>query len=101
MLVNTLTADGKYPVHYGQNFLLQTKMQLSKKRKTCSDFLFDFTNLHQILNILKKTMMVIAYIFPDLYTVKILVRPLSEKRRFRKRFDSQHVKPSQILATTP
>ena len=38
MLVNTLTADGKYPVHYGQNFLLQTKMQLSKKRKTCSDF---------------------------------------------------------------
>ena len=31
-------------------------------------------------------------------TVENLVRPLSKKRRFRTRFDSQHVKASQILA---
>ena len=41
-------------------------------------------------------MMVIANVFPKLQTVKILVRAFSKKRRFRKCFDSQHVKVSQI-----
>ena len=36
--------------------------------------------------------MLIANVFPKLQTVKILVRPLSKKRRLEKRFDSQHVK---------
>ena len=36
--------------------------------------LFDFWNLHQILNILKKKMIVIANVFPKLQTVKILIR---------------------------
>ena len=43
-------------------------------------------------------MIVIPYVFPKLKTVKNLAKPLSKKRRFRKRFDSQHVKASQILA---
>ena len=64
-------------------------------------FLFHFWNLHQILNILKKGMIVIGNAFLKLQTVKILVRPLSKKRRFRTRFDSQHVKASQILAKSP
>ena len=42
-------------------------------------------------------MIVIANLFPKLQTVKILVRPLSKKRRFRTRFDSQHVKASKML----
>ena len=46
-------------------------------------------------------MMVIANVFSDLQTVKILVRSLSKKRRFRKRFHRQHVKVSQILAKSP
>ena len=46
-------------------------------------------------------MMVIANVFRDLQTVRILVRPLSKKRRFRKRFDRQHVKMSLILAKSP
>ena len=45
--------------------------------------------------------MLIANVFPKLLTVKILVRPLSKKRRFRKRFDRQHVKVSQILSKSP
>ena len=45
--------------------------------------------------------MVIANAFPKLKTVKIFVRPLSKKRRFRTRLDSQHVKVSQILAKSP
>ena len=46
-------------------------------------------------------MIVTANVFPKLQTVKILIRPLSKKRRFRTRFDSQHVKPSQIPAKYP
>ena len=42
-----------------------------------------------------------ANVFPKLHTVKILVRPLFKKRRFRTRFDSQHVKASQILVKYP
>ena len=33
--------------------------------------------------------------------MKIFVRKFSKKRRFRKRFDSQHVKVSKILAKSP
>ena len=46
-------------------------------------------------------MMVIANAFPKLKTVKIFVRPLSKKRRFRTLLDSQQVKASQILAKSP
>ena len=46
-------------------------------------------------------MIVIANVFLKLQTVKILVRPLSKKRRFRTRIDSEHVKASQILANSP
>ena len=54
--------------------------------------------MHQVLNILKEKMIVTAYVFQKLQTVKNLLRSLSKKRRFRKRFVSQHVKVSQILA---
>ena len=43
-------------------------------------------------------MIVRANVFPKLQTGKNVVRALSKKRRFRTRFDSQHVKASQILA---
>ena len=42
-------------------------------------------------------MIVRANVFPNLQTVKDLVRPLTKKRRFRTHFDSQHVKESQTL----
>ena len=73
-------------------------MQLSEKQKSFSNFLLHLRNLHRILNILTKKMIVIANVFPKLQTVKILVRPLSKKRRFRTRFDSEHVKASQMPA---
>ena len=46
-------------------------------------------------------MIVTAYVFPKLKTVKILVRPLSKYHRFRTRIHGQHVKASQILAKSP
>ena len=39
--------------------------------------------------------------FPKLETLKIFLRPLPEKRPLRTRFDSQHVKASQILSNSP
>ena len=98
VFVNTLTADGKYPVQGCENLHLPIQAHLSEKHKSFSEFWFHFWILHQILNILKEKMIVIANVFPKLQTVKILVRPLSKKRRFRTRFDSEHVKASQMPA---
>ena len=61
-------------------------------------FLFHLVDLHQILNILKKQMFFIAYVFPKVLTVKDLFRPLPEKWHIRTPFDSQHVKESQKAA---
>ena len=74
-------------------------MQLSFKPKTFCIFFFFFyfSNLHQILNILKKKMIVIATLFRKLQTVADLVRPLLKKHRFRTPFHSQHVKEPQAL----
>ena len=76
-------------------------MLLSKNQKLFLNFLSHFLNLQQIVNILKQTMIVIANVFEKLQTVKNLLRALSKKRRFRTRFESQHVKASQILAIYP
>ena len=46
---------------------------------------------------MKKKLIVLAHVFPKFKTVKDLVRPLSNKVRFRTSFDSQHVKESQTL----
>ena len=51
----------------------QFKCKYLKKEKLFLNFLFYFWNLHQILNIFKKNMMVIGNIFPNLRTVKMLV----------------------------
>ena len=83
VFVNTLTSDGKYPVLDCENSPLPIQMQLSGKPKTLSQ---------------KKRIIVIANVFSELQAVKILIRPLSKKRRFGTRFDSQHVKASQVLA---
>ena len=76
----------------------QFKCNYPKNEKPFPNFLFHFCNLHKILNILKEKMIVIANVFPKLDIAKKFVRTLSKKCRFRKRFDSELVKASQILA---
>ena len=97
MFRNTLTANDKYPVRDCVNLLSPIQMQLSLKPTTFSDCFVHFWNLDQILNILKKKMIVIATFFRKLQTVKGLVRPLFEKHIVRTPLDSQHVKGSQTL----
>ena len=101
VFVNTLSADGKYPVQYWENLLLVIQMNFLKNQKLFSNFLSHFWNLHQTLNILKKKMIVLANVFPKLMTSKILLRPLSKKRCYRTSFYSQHVKVPQILVKSP
>ena len=94
---NTLTANDKYPVRDCQNLSSPIQLQLSLNPKAFFVLLFHFWNLNQILNILKKKMILIPTSFRKLQTLKELVRPLSEKHNFRAPFDSQHVKGSQTL----
>ena len=97
VFVETLPADAKYLLNIKSISNSQLKCKYLKNENLFLNFLFDFWNLHQISNILKKNMMVIANAFLKLQTLKILVRPLSKKRCFRKRFDRHHVKVCQIL----
>ena len=79
----------------------QFKWNYLENEKHFLNFLFHFWTLHQILNILKENIIVIANVFPKLLTVKNLYRILSKRQRFRAWCDSQHVKRSQILAKCP
>ena len=73
------------------------KRNYLKNEKVFPTFLLIFWNLHQVLKIFSKKIIVIANIFPQLKTVKNLIRALSNKRCFRTSFDCQHVKGSQTL----
>ena len=94
MFVDTLTASDKYPVTICSSLL---KRNYLKKEKLFVDFLFHLSNLHQILKIFKKNLIVKANIFPRLQTLKDLVRPLSKKDRLRTSVRSQHVERFQTL----
>ena len=79
----------------------QFKCKYVKNEKLLLNFLFHFWNPHQILNILKKKMMVIANVFPNFQTVKNFFTPLCKNGRFGTRLDSPRVKVSRILAKRP
>ena len=51
-----------------------------------------FLNLYHILNILKKKMTLITYVFPTLQTAKDVLKEISRMPRFRTPFNCQHVK---------
>ena len=98
VFVNTLTANGKYPVQGCENLQLPIQMQLSEKRKTVYEFFVLYLESTSNFKHFEKNMIVTANVYSKFQTVKILVRPLSKKRRFRTRFDSEHVKASQMPA---
>ena len=60
LFVNTLTPDVKYSRRNMQIFWQQLETPLSEKRKTFSDFLLHFSNVHEIENILKKKKSILA-----------------------------------------
>ena len=74
------------------------KCNYLKNKKLFVNFLSDFWNHHQILDIFEKKMIVIANVFAKLQNVKDLVENLSWKRCFKTSFGSEHDKRSQTLA---
>ena len=74
MFINTLTADEKYSIPKKDNLTQPIQMQLSKKQNVFLNLFLDSSNLDQIFNILKKMMIIIAYIVPKLQTAKDVVR---------------------------
>ena len=60
MFVNTLTADNKYSRCNVHNFAQQVQTPFSQKQKTFYHFLLHFWNVHEIWNILKKKMSILA-----------------------------------------
>ena len=101
MIPNPLTAEGKYPLEDWKNWQLAIQMHLSEKRNLFSEFFVPFLESTSNLRHFEKRIMVIANVFPKLQTKENLVRPPCKKRCFGTRFDSQHVKVSQILAKYP
>ena len=79
MFRNTLRANDKYPVQDCENLSFPIQIQLSLKPETFCDFFSYFWNLHEILNILKKKIIVIANLLRNLQAVKNLVNLLSKK----------------------
>ena len=98
MFVNTLTADGRYPVQGLQNLTVPFQIQLSEKRKTFDQFFVPFLESTSKFKHFEKKMMLIANVFPKLGTVKIFVRKRSQEHHFGTGFYSQHMKASQVLA---
>ena len=91
LFANTLTADDKYSYRNMQNFLQQLQTLLSQKRKTLSGFFNAFLKCHEIYNILKKRMNVIALLFPNLLSPKEVATETSRRSFFRTPFGNQRV----------
>ena len=100
VFVNTLTVDGKYPVQHCENLLLPNQMQLSEKPKAFSQLFIPFLESTSNVKHFEKDDDCHSNVFPKLQTVKILLRPLSKRRCYRTRFESQHVKASKIFPKT-
>ena len=97
MFRNTLTDNDKYPFRDCENLSTSIQMQFFLNPKTFSDSFALFLQSKSNFKHFEKKMIIIATLFRQLQTVKDLVRPLSEKHRFKALFDSQPAKGSQTL----
>ena len=68
-----------------------------RNKKHFVNFFLRFGNLDQVVNILEKQMILIAYVFPMLQTAKDVITQISKKSFFRSTFEKQHGKRSQKL----
>ena len=101
MFVNTLSADGKYPVQYCENVQLPIQMQLSGIQKIFLEFLVPFLESTSNFKHFGKKMIAWANAFPKIQTVKNFVTPLCKKRCLRTRLVIRHVKVLRILVKCP
>ena len=96
LFVNTLAADDKYFLLNKDILTQPIGMQFSITKTFCTVFFsfLHFWYLDQLLNIL---MILIAYLFPMLRTVKDVITQMSKMSFFRRPFNKKHGKRSQKL----
>ena len=85
-----MSAVDKCSLPNRDNLMQPIHMQVSQKIKVFHNFLLHFQNLVSILNIFKKKMTLIAYLFVRLPPAKNVVRYISKKSRFRLTFEKEH-----------
>ena len=68
-----------------------------KNARLFLNFLLHFWNVHEIYNILRKTMSVLAWLFPKLLFPKEVATEISRKSCFRTPFSNQRVNGFQTL----
>ena len=68
---NTLTVDDPYSLLYCDKLRQAIQMQLFKKRKNFSQFIFAFLKFRSNFEHFEKKMTLIAYVFPKLETPKV------------------------------
>ena len=69
-LVNKLDSDDRYPVLNRDNLTIVGQMQLPQKQKLFLNFRLHFLNRDLTLNILKKKMALVDFVFRELRTSK-------------------------------
>ena len=74
LFVNTMNAVDKCSLPIRDNLMEPIDMQLSQKLKTFCSFILHFRNLGYILDIFRKNMTLIAYLFLRLWAAKSVVR---------------------------
>ena len=70
LLVNTLTADDRYPFLNRENLTIPVQMQLFQKQKTFSEFLAVFLKYRLNLEHFETNMALIDFVLPKLRTLK-------------------------------
>ena len=73
LVVNGLTASEMHSLLHTDIFLRPIQIQLRMKQKVFINFLLNFQNLHRVLNILRKNLALIVYVFLKLETAKDVV----------------------------
>ena len=74
LFVNTMSAVDKFSLLNTDNLITPIQMQLSQKLKTFCSFILHFQNLGWILDIFRKKVTLIAYLFLRLQPAKSVVR---------------------------
>ena len=74
LFVNTMSAVGKCFLPHTDNLMQLIHMQLPQKLKTFCSFILHFRNSGKILDIFRKKMTLIAYLFLTLRSAKSVVR---------------------------
>ena len=97
MFVNTLTADDQYSLRNRDNLTQPIRTQLFQKQKDFSQYFLVFLKCTLMFQHLQKKKSFIADLLPKLRTPKNVVRYMSEKSRFKGRFDREHSKRVQKL----